>query len=319
MKFNVVIGNPPYNNDIYINFVMNGYSLSTEYTNMITPSKWAYKVDDTNIRFRDNIMEYIKTIVYYPESYELFNIAEPTGITYYLITKNKCVTKTVINKCEKQKLFNNKAEVENIIHLNNIFRPILNKVINDKYFSKMEINTSRAYWITQEQSNNTHSNELDTDVKVFGSDSNGKKLLYGYFPINEIYSHIEDIDKYKLIMHFKTGMSYCTLSADGKVWGIKDFNLYEPYEICKDDYMCCFKSYDINELYSIWSYFKTKFIRALAYCGCCGSNASNIETWRFIPIPKAFDHIFTDNELYKQYNLTQEEINIIETIIKERK
>ena len=41
--------------------------------------------------------------------------------------------------------------------------------------------------------------------------------------------------------------------------------------------------------------------------------------WRFVPTPKAFDHIFTDQELYEEYNLTDEEINIIESVIKERK
>ena len=36
-------------------------------------------------------------------------------------------------------------------------------------------------------------------------------------------------------------------------------------------------------------------------------------------VSKAFDHIFTDQELYEEYNLTDEEINIIESVIKERK
>lgn len=42
-------------------------------------------------------------------------------------------------------------------------------------------------------------------------------------------------------------------------------------------------------------------------------------SWQFIPDPGSFDHIFTDDELYKKYNLTPEEINIIESVIKERK
>lgn len=45
----------------------------------------------------------------------------------------------------------------------------------------------------------------------------------------------------------------------------------------------------------------------------------NKETWRFVPDPGAFDHIFTDEELYKKYNLTDDEIKLIESVIKERK
>lgn len=43
------------------------------------------------------------------------------------------------------------------------------------------------------------------------------------------------------------------------------------------------------------------------------------EVWKFVPAPEVFDHIFTDDELYKKYDLTDEEITIIESVIKERK
>lgn len=45
----------------------------------------------------------------------------------------------------------------------------------------------------------------------------------------------------------------------------------------------------------------------------------NERGWRFVPDPGECDHIFTDAELYEKYNLTEEEINIIESVIKERK
>lgn len=43
VKFDIVIGNPPYNNDLYIPFVEAGHKLSKEYTVMITPAKWQAK------------------------------------------------------------------------------------------------------------------------------------------------------------------------------------------------------------------------------------------------------------------------------------
>jgi hypothetical protein len=60
-------------------------------------------------------------------------------------------------------------------------------------------------------------------------------------------------------------------------------------------------------------------VRFLVTLGMCASSVRNEETWRFVPDPGAFDHIFTDEELYKKYNLTEEEIAIIESVIKERK
>lgn len=66
------------------------------------------------------------------------------------------------------------------------------------------------------------------------------------------------------------------------------------------------------------SYLNTKMVRFLTYCGCVGSQAGSNEYWRFVPDPGPFDHIFSDDELYKKYNLTQDEINIIESVIKAR-
>ena len=67
------------------------------------------------------------------------------------------------------------------------------------------------------------------------------------------------------------------------------------------------------------SYINTRLIRFLILIGLCGNSVISNEAWRFVPAPDAFDHIFTDDELYKKYNITQEEINIIESVIKERK
>ena len=36
-------------------------------------------------------------------------------------------------------------------------------------------------------------------------------------------------------------------------------------------------------------------------------------------VPGKFDHIYTDEELYKTFNLPQEYIDVIEAVIKERK
>ena len=41
-----------------------------------------------------------------------------------------------------------------------------------------------------------------------------------------------------------------------------------------------------------------------------------IENWRFIPDPLEFNHLYTDKELYDKYELTKDEIDIIESIIR---
>ena len=77
MKFDVTVGNPPYNNDIYLDFVTLGHKLAKQYTCMITPAKWQAKTDgkpkgsktpDKNEQFRQNIAPYMEKIVFMPDT-----------------------------------------------------------------------------------------------------------------------------------------------------------------------------------------------------------------------------------------------------------
>ena len=87
MKFDVVVGNPPYNNDIYLKFVEFGHRLSTQYTLMITPAKWQAKGGKKNEDFRTSIVPYISEIAYYPNEKDIFNISLSGGLSYFLIDK----------------------------------------------------------------------------------------------------------------------------------------------------------------------------------------------------------------------------------------
>lgn len=74
-----------------------------------------------------------------------------------------------------------------------------------------------------------------------------------------------------------------------------------------------------DEAKSYISYIDSKLMRfGFLICKCSQHMQSDF-SWIFIPDPGEFDHIFTDEELYKKYNLTPEEIEIIESVIKERK
>lgn len=73
-----------------------------------------------------------------------------------------------------------------------------------------------------------------------------------------------------------------------------------------------------EEALSVISYINTKLVRFLTFISCTSQNINNETTWRFVPAISNFDHVFTDGELYKKYSLTEEEIELIESIIKER-
>ncbi len=83
-----------------------------------------------------------------------------------------------------------------------------------------------------------------------------------------------------------------------------------------------FASDIVDECKSFMSWVDTKFVRFFILL-----NISKLDGvfsdyyFRFVPAPPSgkFDHIYTDEELYKAFNLPQKYIDVIEAVVKERK
>lgn len=289
VKFDVVIGNPPYNNDLYLDFVFLGYKLASKYVCMITPAKWQAKGGIKNETFRKEIVPHMSKIVYYPEEGDAFNngkdslIRSTGGITYYLIEMNKFNIKQIVNKSDRVKVFNSQeyrqfnSSCYPYPTLYNIGQHIVDKLNVNKSLDlnitdisnrwKVALNTQVIYWGSAEAKwffSPEGKTIVLSEPKIFDS-CNGEKLTVG-------------AAKY------------------------------------------VFSSDNICEISNFCSYINTKLVRFLVLIGNeVLTGVTNKEFWRFVPDPGPFDHIFTDDELYKKYNLTKEEINIIESVIKERK
>lgn len=88
------------------------------------------------------------------------------------------------------------------------------------------------------------------------------------------------------------------------------------------DSMLVFSSDSREECENFISWLNCKFTRFFVAINI--SKLTGILTddyFRFVPAPPSgkFDHIYTDEELYQAFNLPQKYIDVIETVIKERK
>ena len=266
-------GTPPYNNDVYLDFVTLGDQLATKYTCMITPAKWQAKGGEKNEAFRKNIVPHMSKIVYYPNSHDVFNVAERGGISYYILDKKEHNIKEykVVDKAHPLISSKNSAvdyRKKSCLHNDNI-----NKII-----SKCCI-----------------GGRLNIDAKT---------SMFNVF----------------------TSLMVCSAQVDslypkdGLLLVLNPMNIVENCSTYKSsNYKMVFSSSTKDECESFVSYTNTRLVRFLIFVGLCGNSVTSRETWRFVPDPGNFDHIFTDEELYKKYNLTPEEIAIIESVIKERK
>lgn len=162
-----------------------------------------------------------------------------------------------------------------------------------------------------EQDRGEQNNKAGDYVEIM----QGEKLI-GYKNKKDLFTDY-NLDKYKCICSIMPG-AVSAFDKDKKVLGMFKISIIKPNQVPKGSFPVL-KYFDTeDECKSFVSYMNTKLVSFLYYLGCCGTTLTK-EFFRFIPDPEKFDHTFTDQELYKKYNLTDEEINIIESVIKERK
>lgn len=359
MKFDVVIGNPPYNNDMYLDFVTLAHQLSSKYTCMITPAKWQAKTDgkpagsktpDKNEQFRKNIVPYMSDIVYYLDSHELFDIGEFGGISYFL-TKNSISTeKNVKIVCNNSDIISTQNfeqhDETSVVLLSHKILGIIGKVgqLGEGFKQSLYVKNTdhgessimgklgfRRFTYTSEQERGEKLKQAGY-VEVM----QGPKVA-GYKAIDELFT-TNNLDKYKIITPIIISGS-TDVGTDGKLK--RYFNAYKigPYQVPKGSFPVL-KYFDTStEADSFVSFTKTRLFMFLLGFAVCGTTLTK-EFFRFVPDPNDWTCTYVDAphpgvtpdskgiytldgvkycSLYARYNLDQDDINIIESVIKERK
>jgi hypothetical protein len=76
MKFDVIVSNPPYNNNIYIDLAKEMYNALNSNGQMILicPVKWMLGRNDIEKEFGEFILSHINNITYYPNVKDIFNV-----------------------------------------------------------------------------------------------------------------------------------------------------------------------------------------------------------------------------------------------------
>lgn len=288
MKFDVVIGNPPYNKGMDLDFVDIGFELSKQYTVMITPAKWQTAEANQKVaskmtygKFREKIVPHMNYVCFYPDALDVFGIGIREGITWFLLDKQIHEKCQVVNKCKLQKWFNSEKSrcITNGETLHNIGAEIVSYLGE---YKKFRFNT------------------------VSG------KEKYSVWSMNDI------------TIGGRSGSDYFLLSSTGQSVYVGTSKIIEQGNILSipNASVLTFESNDIAECQSFISWLNTKFTRFFVAINLSSrSGVMENNYFRFVPAPPSgkFDHIYTDAELYKAFNLPQKYIDVIEAVIKERK
>jgi hypothetical protein len=174
MKFDAIVGNPPYQESIssdtnaslgkqlFPYFIINSIGLRPKYVSLITPSRWftGDAQDKSFIKLRDFIKEnnHMLKLFNYKDEKELFsNVEIKGGINYFLFKDGYNGQVEFVNCIESER----KSTIRNlfedgmdIIISNSDDFPILNKVRSVNFVPLTQITTGRnAFGIIGKQSN----------------------------------------------------------------------------------------------------------------------------------------------------------------------
>ena len=103
-------------------------------------------------------------------------------------------------------------------------------------------------------------------------------------------------------------------SSTGDYLIVSTLKLLLPQEVCTETYLCIGDFDNQIEATNMLNYVKTKFFRFLLLQSLTSINISK-DKFQFIPI-QDFSKLWTDEELYAKYGLTDDEIAFIESMIR---
>lgn len=317
MKFDVIIGNPPYQlsdggngasaKPLYHLFVEQAKKLNPRYITMIIPARW-YSGGKGLDSFRDEMLndDRIRVLHDFLDARECFPGVEiKGGVCYFLWDRdnkglcNICThaQNEIVSSFERKLL---EEGCETFIRYNDSIS-ILNKVKNfNELTMDSQISSRKPFGLaTNFEAFDDVSGE---GIKVYANKKRG--ILNKNIKIDK---NIALINRWKVLAPKAIG------SGDGREDWVKPI-LAEPNSVCTETYIIL-GNYD-SELTAknLISYTQTKFFHFLLTLKKVTQDAT-AKVYSFVPI-QDFDEEWTDEKLYKKYGLTQEEVDFIESMIR---
>ncbi len=315
MQFDVIVGNPPYqlsdagdstgSSPIYHIFVEQAKKLSPRYLTMIIPSRWFAGGKNLD-EFREAMLndKRISHLVDYPIASDVFpGVKIIGGVCYFLWERDysgDCTVTTHMNGANDT-LTRPLNRFDTFVRFNRAVS-ILEKVISKNYPPmSTQISTQKPFG-------------LRTFVRPTGR---GEIILYANRSVGKIEKSyitkgLEMIDKWKVFI----SMAY------GEGGEVRDYPrmilgrpiIAPPPSACTETYLVVGAYESKGEAENLGTYLRTKFLRFLVGLR---KNTQHVTKERFAFVPLLpMNEEWTDEKLYRHFNLTNDEIDFIESMIR---
>jgi hypothetical protein len=296
-KFDIIIGNPPYNEELttkkgsatalYNKFV-EYYIEKCNLLCFVIPSRW-FSGGKGLDSFRKNMLERtdIVYIKHFDDASKIFgnSVEIKGGVNYFLKDKNHngdCNFNGSITKLNNYDVF-----------VDSKYYTIIDKMLKFNSIDKMFI--GQSYSGVNSNDKRLKDSETKTTIKCYVSQQKGFEK---YIEKNEINKD-RDFNKWKVIT---------TRSSFGANSGFGNMFIGKPNEICNQSYVL-FEIVNEEEAKSLLSYMKCRLPNFMLSLRKASQDICE-STCKWIPLPP-LNKEWTDEEVYKYFNLLEEDIKLI--------
>lgn len=329
MEFTVICGNPPYQlsdggaqasaTPIYNKFIEQAKRLNPKYLTMIVPSRWMTGGKGLD-KFRDVMIndDSIKELHDFVDSKMCFSGVDIKGGVCYFLRDNTyhgnchCVRHDVNGSeesirplCENgDNIFIREPKLISIKNKVNLTVGVVENISSPQkpYGLRGDVFKDESKYGLGKMSDTP----IENGYSIIGL-GEGQKRIYKYVDKNYKFPKCDNLEKYKLFVTRNYGCGELGEIAATPI-------LAKPGMACTETFIEIGPFDTEDELNNFYSYFKTKFFRAMVGIRKQDQGAAR-GIYHYVPI-QDFSKLWTDEELYKKYKLTQDEINFIETNIK---
>lgn len=319
MKFDVVIGNPPYQEStgsglnesggtaLFDSFIINGVLTTNRLLCMITPTKWIAGNMKTFVTVRQALLdeEHLRKMVDYMNAKDIFNGRSIAGgVSYFLYDKQyKGDTDftTINNQAYNE---TRKLSANDIVPRHYIGDTVIDKV--------------------RQKSTDYISNYIYKNLWGLGTDYDGNPIRTNDNEVEVItprgYSYAEFeyrpkyCDTYKVVFTRVVPDHAVEPDKTFKYRILPSLQVLKPGQICNASYMTVCNINKEEYANNIKGYLETKFVRFLVLQTLFGIGLTP-DRFKYVPIVD-FSKTWTDEELYQYFELNDTERKFIETMMK---
>jgi hypothetical protein len=327
MQFDVIIGNPPYQlgdggggggasaTPIYNLFVEAALSLDPRYAVMITPSRW-FSGGKGLDAFRDRMLSdhrFVK-LVDFPQLYDVFpGVKIRGGVSYWLWGRDHdgpCEVRTMIGSEIIGKPVVRKLDAYDVLVRRNEAVRILDRVAQFRQDGQPDpslgdqVSARKPFGLTNQRGKAT-STGLQDPVLVYGNQQTS------YLERSTITANHGWVDQWKVLLvkaHGTSGRDDLTILGEPVVAA--------PASACTETYLVIGVCASESEARNLAAYMRTRFVRFLVSLRKLTQNITR-DSYRFVPL-LPMDRLWMDEDLYRRYGITSEQIAFIESLIAER-